>query len=65
MENTSKFSESFLLGCFAAVGGLITIVFASIRKSRCTTLSCCGATCIRTPLSEKAILDEIIVENQN
>ena len=62
MENNTGFSESFILGVIAAFGGLITVVFGAIRKSRCTTLSCCGATCTREPLSEKAILDEIKVE---
>ena len=63
MENKTGFSESFLLATFAAFGGLITVVFAAIRKSRCTQLSCCGATCTREPLSEKAVLDEIKTEN--
>ena len=65
MENKTGFSESFLLGTFAAFGGLITVVFAAIRKSRCTTLSCCGATCTREPLTEKGILNEIQMEEGN
>lgn len=64
MENNTGFSESFLLGTFAAFGGLITIVFNSIRKSRCTSLSCCGANCVREPLTDKAILEEIKLEHQ-
>ena len=62
MENRTGFSESFLLGTFAALGALITVVFAAIRKSRCITLNCCGATCIRRPLSERAVLDELRAE---
>lgn len=65
MDNNTRFSESFLLGMVAAFGGLITIVFASIRKSRCTSLSCCGMQCIRSPLSEDATLNEIKVETEN
>ena len=62
MKNDTGFSESFLLGMVAAFGGLITIVFASIRKSRCTTLRCCGTECTRIPLSEEAVLQEIRTE---
>ena len=62
MSNKTGFSESFLLATFAAFGGLITVVFAAIRKSRCTTLKCCGATCIREPLTEKAVLEELKME---
>ncbi len=62
MENNTQFSESFLLGMVAAFGALITVVFASIRKSRCTTLRCCGAECTRAPLSEEATLKEIKLE---
>ena len=62
MENQTGFSESFLLGTFAALGGLITIVFAAIRKSRCTALSCCGIRCTREPLTGKEVLTEIKME---
>jgi len=62
MENKTGFSESFLLGTFAAFGGLITVVFAAIRKSRCTTLNCCGVNCTREPLTETAVLNEIKAE---
>ena len=64
MENNTGFSESFLLGKFAALGGLITIVFNSIRRSRCTTLNCCGASCVRQPLTDQAVLEEIKLEQQ-
>jgi len=62
MENNTGFSESFLLGTFAAFGGLITVVFAALRKSRCTTVACCGSTCTRAVLSEKEILEELQAE---
>jgi hypothetical protein len=62
-DNPTGFSESFLLGTIAAFGGLITVVFAAIRKSRCTNLNCCGMTCMRTPMSEKSVLEEIKLEN--
>jgi hypothetical protein len=64
MENKTGFSESFLLGTFAALGGLITVIFAAIRKSRCTTLNCCGMRCTREPLTEEAVLNEIKIEKQ-
>lgn len=35
------FSEAFILSLIASVGGLITLVFASLRKSRCGDVSCC------------------------
>jgi len=34
-------SESFILGLIASVGGLISLIFASLRKSRCENLRCC------------------------
>jgi len=34
-------SESFILGLIASVGGLISLIFASLRKSRCGDISCC------------------------
>ncbi len=34
-------SESFILGLIASAGGLISLVFASMRKSRCENISCC------------------------
>tara|TARA_R110000764_G_scaffold147023_2_gene234869 strand:+ start:370 stop:576 length:207 start_codon:yes stop_codon:yes gene_type:complete len=40
-QNNTGFSESFILGLIAAVGGLIGLVFASLRKSRCGNISCC------------------------
>jgi len=34
-------SESFILGLIASIGGLISLIFASLRKSRCGDISCC------------------------
>ncbi len=34
-------SESFILGLIASLGGLISLIFASLRKSRCGDISCC------------------------
>lgn len=65
MKNNTEFSESFLLGVIAAFGGLITIVFASIRKSRCTTLKCCGMFCSREPMSEAATIKEVQLSEQH
>ena len=65
MENKSGFSESFLLGLLAAFGGLITVVFAAIRKSRCTTINCCGLNCTREVLTQNEILEEIKTEQKN
>jgi hypothetical protein len=40
-QNQTGFSESFILGLIASVGGLISLVFASMRKSRCENINCC------------------------
>ena len=57
MESTagkSGLSESFILGLIAAVGGLITLIFSSLRKSRCGNISCCFGLfkCQRTVLTQ-------------
>jgi len=65
MENQTGFSESFLLGLLAAFGGLITVVFAAIRKSRCTTINCCGINCAREVMTENEVLQEIKLEQNN
>lgn len=43
MNDESKLpvSESFVLGVIGAFGGLISLVFASLRKSRCNSINCC------------------------
>jgi hypothetical protein len=58
----TELSESFYLALIAAFGGLITVIFNSVRKSRCTSLNCCGISCVRELLSEKATLEEIKTE---
>lgn len=40
-QTPTGFSESFILGLIASVGGLISLIFASLRKSRCGNISCC------------------------
>ena len=52
-DNTTGFSESFILGLIASVGGLISLVFSAMRKSRCSNITCCGGLfkCIRDPLT--------------
>jgi len=37
---TLPVSESFILGCIGAIGGLITITFSAVRKSRCSDINC-------------------------
>ena len=39
--NQTGFSESFILGLIASVGGLISMIFGAMRKSRCGDISCC------------------------
>ncbi len=39
--NQTGFSESFILGLIASVGGLISMVFGAMRKSRCGNITCC------------------------
>lgn len=55
--NTAGMSESFILGLIASVGGLITLVFGSLRKSRCGDISCCFGCfkCKREVLSKHEI----------
>ena len=31
----------------ASVGGLIGIIFTNARRSRCTSINCCGLNCVR------------------
>ena len=53
VENNSNFSESFILGLIASVGGLISMVFGAMRKSRCSNIKCCWGMfrCDREPLT--------------
>ncbi len=41
MQDDMPFSESFILGIIGAIGGLISLIFASLRKSRCNSINCC------------------------
>ena len=54
------FSESFILGMVASLGGLISLVFASLRKSRCGNIDCCCGLfrCQRAVLSEAELAME-------
>ena len=49
----SSLSESFILGLIASLGGLISLIFASMRKSRCEDINCCWGlfTCGRKVLT--------------
>ena len=60
MENKSEFSESFILGLIASVGGLVGLVFNNMRRSRCANIRCCWGmfSCNRTVLTP----EEIIIE---
>lgn len=53
VDNNTGFSESFILGLIASMGGLISLVFGAMRKSRCSNISCCGGLfkCVRDPLT--------------
>jgi len=54
------YSESFILGLVASLGGLISLVFASMRKSRCGDVSCCFGLfkCKREVLSLEELKNE-------
>jgi len=58
--NNSGFSESFILGLIASLGGLISLIFASLRKSRCENVRCCWglAACKREVLTLEEIKNE-------
>jgi len=59
MSGTSlPVSESFILAGIASMGGLITVLFAAIRQSRCSSVTCCCFRCTRTVLNK----DEIELE---
>jgi hypothetical protein len=47
----SGLSESFILSLIAALGGIISLIFASLRKSRCGLISCCCFKCQREVLT--------------
>ena len=51
-------SESFILGLIASVGGLVSMVFAAMRKSRCENIKCCCGmfSCQRDVLTHEEIV---------
>ena len=52
-------SESFILGCIGALGGLITITFSAIRKSRCSDINCLCFKCKREVMTkEELVIDQ-------
>jgi len=60
VENNSGFSESFILGLIGALGGLVSLVFAALRKSRCENVRCCWglAACKREVLTLEELKNE-------
>ena len=52
---TLAVSESFILASIGALGGLITILFSSIRQSRCNEINCLCFKCKRQLLSQAEI----------
>ena len=67
MENKSEFSESFILGLIASLGGLIGLIFNNMRKSRCADIRCCWGmfSCKRTVLTPEEIITEPKSPNKN
>lgn len=57
VENRSEFSESFILGLIASVGGLVSLIFGAMRKSRCSNIKCCWGMfrCEREPMTTEEI----------
>ena len=53
-------SESFILGLIASCGGIIGLVFRSMRKSRCGHVSCLFGClkCKRQVLTEEELKNE-------
>ena len=49
------FSESFILGLVASLGGLISLIFASMRKSRCNRIKCLCFECNREVLTKEEL----------
>lgn len=48
-------SESFILGLIASLGGLISLIFGSMRKSRCRVINCCCFKCERDVLTKEEL----------
>ncbi len=56
----SGLSESFILGLIASCGGLLSLLFRSMRKSRCGDVSCLFGClkCKRQVLTEEELKNE-------
>jgi len=54
------YSESFILGIIGAAGGLISLVFGAMRKSRCHDIQCCWGMfkCLRENLTDDELARE-------
>jgi len=59
-NNNTGLSESFILGLIASLGALISLIFRSMRKSRCGNISCCYGlfNCKRSVLTEDELKHE-------
>ena len=55
MASELAVSESFILAAIGAIGGLITIIFASIRQSRCNEINCLCFRCSRQVLTKEEL----------
>tara|TARA_R100000951_G_scaffold115716_1_gene124737 strand:+ start:9721 stop:9933 length:213 start_codon:yes stop_codon:yes gene_type:complete len=67
MENKTEFSESFILGLIASLGGLIGLIFNNMRKSRCADIRCCWGmfSCNREVLSKDELQLEPVSPDKN
>lgn len=61
---TLPVSESFILGCIGAIGGLITITFSAIRKSRCSDINCLCFSCKREVMTKEELEVEHSAEHK-
>ena len=66
VENNTQLSESFILGLIASLGGLISLIFSSMRRSRCGDINCCCGlfSCRRQVLTAEEIKAEPISPNK-
>ena len=42
----------FICSILLSLGGFISIIASSCRRSRCTELGCCGSRCLRNPVND-------------
>ena len=54
----------FIASVLLSVGGCIAMSCETFRRSRCTQMSCCGATCTRKPLAPEEIFQEIEINSR-